>query len=182
LSRYAAYLVAMNGDPGKLEVAQAQAYFAVKAREAEVSQQRHALPQSFAEALELAAAQQRQIEAHEVQLAIAAPKVAIADQFLVSDDTIYLSDLAKNLKITRHRLIGILRDESVLFLDELQYRAGYEDWFEVVMDWVDRLGQYKPALKVTRLGVRKIYELLVDREYINPDRRSPSSRPGDNRP
>lgn len=37
LARFAAYLVAMNGDPRKAEVAAAQGYFAVRTREAEVA-------------------------------------------------------------------------------------------------------------------------------------------------
>lgn len=177
LTRFAAYLTAMAGDDTKQAVAEARIYFAVKTREAEVQAELTEIEvaRRYLAAVEAKAALQAQV-------AVLEPKAAIADQFLESVDTIYLNDLAKNLRITRHRLISVLRDESVLYLDELQYRAGYEDWFEVVMDWVDRLGQYKPALKVTRLGVQKIYELLVDGEHINPDRRTPPSRPGDNRP
>ena len=38
LSRYACYIIAQNADPGKIEVAMAQTYFAIKTREKEVGE------------------------------------------------------------------------------------------------------------------------------------------------
>mgnify|MGYP006441629769 CR=1 FL=1 len=66
LSRYACYLIAMNGDPRKSEIASAQSYFVAKTREAEVK-----VPEQSDRIKELELQLQieqnrtRQIEAHE---------------------------------------------------------------------------------------------------------------------
>jgi hypothetical protein len=89
LSRRACYLTAMRGDSRKGEIRAALLYFAAKTRQAELAdEQRHAIPTSFADALELAARQAREIEAVQAENAELAatnaklsPKARIADQY-----------------------------------------------------------------------------------------------------
>lgn len=88
LSRHASYLTAMRGDSRKPEIRAALIYFAVRTREAEVRAQRFAIPATFADALELAARQAREIEtvrAENAELvatnAKLSPKANVADQY-----------------------------------------------------------------------------------------------------
>lgn len=77
LSRFAAYLLAMNGDPNKPEVAAAQAYFATKTREAELAEQTTKSPlELLRDQVDLAIAHEKRINAlerrqHEVETQVA---------------------------------------------------------------------------------------------------------------
>lgn len=73
-----------------------------------------AIPQTFAQALRLAAEQQEEIERQQLALEQAKPKVVYADTMLNSDGTVLVRDAAKTLGVPVRKLEHALRDKGVI--------------------------------------------------------------------
>lgn len=151
LTRFAAYLVAMNGDPNKSEVAAAQAYFVVKTREAETSEPD---ARTRAELVTKADLARMVLEIEEEKSVIAAalesaaPAVAYHDRYVANDDAAQVKVWAAQFGLTQPQAFALLMDKKLIYrvfigerfseseqrkVAEYEYRAyaPYLDWFDL---------------------------------------------------
>ena len=174
LTRFAAYLVVMNGDPRKERIAEAQAYFAIKTREAEVAP---------AELDEIEVAERylialREKKALAAQVAELEPRAAVADHLLNASGDMSVGDAAKTLarsgaSIGATRLFALLdslrwtykqgKDRHVAQRAiEAGYLAALPRWHyhpqsgEVVVD--------APQVRVTPKGIARLLTHLLPSE------------------
>lgn len=131
------------------------------------------IPQTFAEALRLAADQAEALEHQERQLAAAKPKVEFFDAVANSKDAIQIGDAAKVLGVRgmgRNKLFAFLREKGVLMQDNIPYQE-YIDrgYFRTVeQKWTTPDGETRISIKtlVYQRGLDFIRRLLAQEGKI----------------
>jgi DNA-damage-inducible protein D len=134
VTRYAAYLIAMNGDTRKHQVSDAQHYFAVKTREAELAPiappPPPAIMPTHSEALRGWAAEIDARELAEAKVAVLEPKAEFYDDLMDADGTYSFLATSKILGWGRNVMMRELRRSGVLQGNNLPYQR-YEHHFKV---------------------------------------------------
>ena len=133
-------------------------------------------PQTYAQALELAAQQAKLIENHEKQIKILQPKAEYYDNILVPNHVYAVAHIAKDLGITSTKLNRILEKLKIQYNSKVKHMAwtlnSKYDWLvPQYCDYEDYKNEYMSTsakqLKWTQKGREWIINILDEAGYIS---------------